>query len=212
MWRAHRGSQKSFPRAGAAVQCASSPDIRRVTGRTFKSALAQVRSSLDYPDKPHWFTARRTRGRSATNTIEVKTQSVRGTAGSREADGAQSAVKRLIHGRVPSLANGKKNGALEAISRRPSPRKDFDANAEALIQLGLGRIISLVIDLASGEMIEAAMIGRDSMVGAASAMNGQISLNKAIVQLAGTGSSLDAGQFRKVADQSANLPCNFDPP
>jgi hypothetical protein len=37
------------------------------------------------------------------------------------------------------LANGKKNGALEAISRRPSPRKDFDANAEALIQLGLGR-------------------------------------------------------------------------
>ena len=35
------------------------PDIRRVTGRTFKSALAQMRSSLDYPDKPHWFTARR---------------------------------------------------------------------------------------------------------------------------------------------------------
>ncbi len=66
-------------------------------------------------------------------------------------------------------------------------------------------IISLVIDLASGEMIEAAMIGRDSMVGAASAMNGQISLNKAIVQLAGTGSSLDAGQFRKVADQSATF-------
>ena len=49
------------------------------------------------------------------------------------------------------------------------------------------------------------MIGRDSMVGAASAMNGQISLNKAIVQLAGTGSSLDAGQFRKVADQSATF-------
>ena len=35
------------------------PNIRRVTGRTFKSALAQVWSSLDYPDKPHWFTARR---------------------------------------------------------------------------------------------------------------------------------------------------------
>ena len=36
------------------------PDVHRVTGRTFKSALAEVRSNLDYPDKPHWFTARRT--------------------------------------------------------------------------------------------------------------------------------------------------------
>ncbi len=38
-------------------------------------------------------------GRSVTNTIEVKTKSVRGTAGSGSgADGARSAVKRLIHG------------------------------------------------------------------------------------------------------------------
>ena len=66
-------------------------------------------------------------------------------------------------------------------------------------------IISLVIDLASGEMIEAAMIGRDSMVGGSAAMNGQVSLNKAIVQLAGSGSSLDVAQFRKIADQSADL-------
>ena len=35
------------------------PNVFRVAARTFKSALAQVRSSLDYPDKPHWFTARR---------------------------------------------------------------------------------------------------------------------------------------------------------
>lgn len=66
-------------------------------------------------------------------------------------------------------------------------------------------IISLVIDLASGETIEAAMIGRDSIVGAASALDGQISLNKAIVQLAGAGSTLDVSHFRKLADQSTTL-------
>jgi CRP-like cAMP-binding protein len=66
-------------------------------------------------------------------------------------------------------------------------------------------IISLVVDLASGEMIEAAMVGRDSMVGAASALDGQISLNKAIVQLAGAGSTLEVSRFRKLADQSASL-------
>src|SRR5256885_14498034 len=45
-------------------------------------------------------------------------------------------------------------------------------------------VISLVVDLAEGQTIEAAMIGRDSLVGATGALNGQISLNKAIVQVA----------------------------
>src|SRR5438876_925991 len=39
-------------------------------------------------------------------------------------------------------------------------------------------VVSLVIDLKGGEMIEAAMIGRDSIVGASSALDGQVSLNR----------------------------------
>jgi hypothetical protein len=35
------------------------PNIFRLTGRAFKSALAQVRSSLNHADEPHRFTARR---------------------------------------------------------------------------------------------------------------------------------------------------------
>ena len=34
------------------------PSVFRLTGRTFKSAFAQVRSSLNHADKPHRFTAR----------------------------------------------------------------------------------------------------------------------------------------------------------
>ena len=48
-------------------------------------------------------------------------------------------------------------------------------------------IVSLVVSLSTGEMIEAAMVGRDGVVGASSALDGKISLSRAIVQLAGNG-------------------------
>jgi len=63
-------------------------------------------------------------------------------------------------------------------------------------------IISLVVDLASGEMIEAAMIGRDSLTGGSSAFNNPISLNRAIAQVGGTASVLDADRLRELAQQS----------
>ena len=62
-------------------------------------------------------------------------------------------------------------------------------------------IISLVVVLESGQAIEAAMIGRDSMVGASSALDGVVSLNTAIVQLAGSGETLDVARFREIAEK-----------
>jgi len=66
-------------------------------------------------------------------------------------------------------------------------------------------IISLVVELAGGQAIEAAMVGRDSMVGATSAMDGAVSLNKAIVQLAGTCETLEVTRFREAAEHSPPL-------
>ena len=43
-------------------------------------------------------------------------------------------------------------------------------------------IVSLVVELKEGDMVEAAMVGRDGVVNAASALDGKVSLNKAIVQ------------------------------
>jgi CRP-like cAMP-binding protein len=63
-------------------------------------------------------------------------------------------------------------------------------------------IISLVVPLTSGQAIEAAMVGRDSMLGAAVALDVQVSLNKAIVQLAGVGLTLDVERFRDAAEKS----------
>jgi CRP-like cAMP-binding protein len=66
-------------------------------------------------------------------------------------------------------------------------------------------VISLVVELADGQMIEAAMIGRDSLVGGSSALDGKIALNKGIVQIAGTASVLDVERLRKVAEASVSF-------
>jgi CRP-like cAMP-binding protein len=66
-------------------------------------------------------------------------------------------------------------------------------------------IISLVVELSGGQAIEAAMIGRDSMLGATAALDGAVSLNRAIVQLPGRGETLEVAYFRKVAQQSLSL-------
>jgi CRP-like cAMP-binding protein len=66
-------------------------------------------------------------------------------------------------------------------------------------------IISLVVALTGGETIEAAMIGRDSIVGGSSALDGRVSLNKGIVQLEGTAVTLDVQRLRDAADASVAL-------
>ena len=64
-------------------------------------------------------------------------------------------------------------------------------------------VISLVVNLPSGEMIETGMIGRDSLVGGSSALDGKISLNTAIVQIPGEASVLPLDRMRAFADSSS---------
>jgi CRP-like cAMP-binding protein len=46
-------------------------------------------------------------------------------------------------------------------------------------------VVSLVVTLETGEMIEAAMVGSDGVVGASAALDGRISLSRGIIQLGG---------------------------
>ena len=62
--------------------------------------------------------------------------------------------------------------------------------------------ISLVVGLADGQLIEAAMVGRDSLVGGSAALDGRVALNRGIVQVEGVASILDVDTLREVADQS----------
>jgi CRP-like cAMP-binding protein len=60
-------------------------------------------------------------------------------------------------------------------------------------------IISLVVELKEGDMLETAMVGNDGVLGASSALDGKISLNKAIVQAAGVASAMKTDKFRELA-------------
>ena len=66
-------------------------------------------------------------------------------------------------------------------------------------------VISIVVSLSTGETIEAAMLGKDGVVGAAAALNGGISLSRAIAQMAGEGFVCECSALKKAAMGSHTL-------
>ena len=66
-------------------------------------------------------------------------------------------------------------------------------------------VISLVVKLAKGESVQIAMIGRDSVFGAFSAMGDTTALSTAVVLVPGMASTLDVDRIRAAADQSATF-------
>ena len=62
-------------------------------------------------------------------------------------------------------------------------------------------IISLVVEMQVGDMIETAMVGRDGVVNATSALDGNISLHRGLVQAEGAASVISPGALRKLADE-----------
>jgi CRP-like cAMP-binding protein len=77
--------------------------------------------------------------------------------------------------------------------------------ATRLVYFPTTAVVSLVVALSTGEMIEAAMIGRDGVVGAAAALDGKIPLSQAIVQLAGNAITCEMDGLKGAAFQSHTL-------
>ena len=69
----------------------------------------------------------------------------------------------------------------------------------------VGGVVSLVVSLSTGEMIEAAMVGADGVVGASAALDGRISLSRGIVQLAGDIIVCDIDALKSIAMRSPKL-------
>ena len=66
-------------------------------------------------------------------------------------------------------------------------------------------VISLVVKLARGEHVQIAMVGRDSIFGAFSALGDATALNSAVVLVPGVASTIDLDQLRAAADHSATF-------
>lgn len=66
-------------------------------------------------------------------------------------------------------------------------------------------IVSLVVSLADGQTVEAAMVGRDGVVGALAALDGRISFSRAITQLSGDAFMCDVSLLKRAAMKSETL-------
>jgi len=66
-------------------------------------------------------------------------------------------------------------------------------------------VISMRNSLLEGQTVEVAMVGPDSVFGAAAGLADGVSLTDAVVRLPGTASMLDVARFRAVADRSIAL-------
>ena len=62
-------------------------------------------------------------------------------------------------------------------------------------------VVSLVVEMEVGDFIETAMVGRDGVVNGTSALDGKMSLHKAIVQVAGDGSVIASDTLRSIANE-----------
>jgi CRP-like cAMP-binding protein len=66
-------------------------------------------------------------------------------------------------------------------------------------------IISLVVPLSDGYMVEAGMFGRNSVVGGEAALDGRVAINQAVVQTAGSSLTMDIEVLSKFASESDTL-------
>ena len=62
-------------------------------------------------------------------------------------------------------------------------------------------VISLVVEMEVGDMIETAMVGRDGVANATSALDGKMALHKGVVQVAGDASVISPDALRNIANE-----------
>jgi CRP-like cAMP-binding protein len=73
---------------------------------------------------------------------------------------------------------------------------DIGDNVNAVF-FPINAIVSLVVPLQSGKVVEAAMVGNDGIVGAAAALDGSMAVNRAVVQRSGEAISWETLHFKR---------------
>jgi CRP-like cAMP-binding protein len=86
-------------------------------------------------------------------------------------------------------------GAVIAETDRPVDRVYFPDSG----------VISLVVEMAVGDLIETAMVGRDGVANGTSALDGKVALHRGLVQAAGSAFAIDPDALRSLADEFAPL-------
>jgi CRP-like cAMP-binding protein len=66
-------------------------------------------------------------------------------------------------------------------------------------------IISFMVPLENGSLVQTAVVGEDSAVGALQALAGRVSPNKIVVQIPGRAAVIDADEFSKIAQTAPRI-------
>jgi CRP-like cAMP-binding protein len=103
---------------------------------------------------------------------------------------------------LPSLVLEKLKPRLRALTLSPGQVLFSAGDKIGNIYFPRAGAVSLVCELSSGQMIETAMVGYDSVVGGGAALDDRDAMYKAIVQIGGTGFALDADAARHAARES----------
>ncbi|HYW62413.1 MAG TPA: Crp/Fnr family transcriptional regulator [Bradyrhizobium sp.] len=102
----------------------------------------------------------------------------------------------------------------DAALLQPHLRPVFLEQQQVLVEAGhpiqsiyfpLDAIVSLVVGLSTGEIIEVAMVGRDGAACIGAALDGRIALSRAIVQLEGDALVCDVGALKNIVAQSPGM-------
>jgi hypothetical protein len=107
-----------------------------------------------------------------------------------------------------SLSDTDRNLIFPHLKRVTVPRETIIFKAEDTIErvyFPHSGIVSLVVGLSSGQFVEAGMLGRNGVIGAGAALDGQTALNTAIGQADGAGTMIEAGVLKKAARESETL-------
>lgn len=73
------------------------------------------------------------------------------------------------------------------------------------VHFPIDAVVSLVIPLSTGEVVETAMVGRDGLIGAGAALNGRVSLNRAVVQIGGQSLYCPLDVFKTIVKEQPDV-------
>jgi CRP-like cAMP-binding protein len=107
-----------------------------------------------------------------------------------------------------SLSDTDRNLIFPHLKRVTVPRETIIFKAEDKIEhvyFPHSGIISLIVGLSTGQFVEAGMLGRNGVIGAGAALDGQSALNTAIGQADGAGTMIEAGVLKRAAKESETL-------
>lgn len=66
-------------------------------------------------------------------------------------------------------------------------------------------IVSFMVGLDDGAMVQTFMVGRDGVIGAAQALDSRTSINKILVQVSGSASTIDRDPLRQIVESHAGI-------